>query len=75
MARQTEFLLAVAVCAWCRPGELGVGLGVVSHGICPRHFEMMRRRLQRMAGVLPKRSSRRAKIQSKPEAEFAFSGF
>jgi hypothetical protein len=75
MATQTEFSLALAVCAWCRPGELGVGLGNVSHGICPRHFELMRRRLQRMAGTPPKRSSRRSKIQREPEAEFAFSGF
>ncbi len=39
--RQIELPLKVAVCAWCRPRELGGGLGAISHGICPRHFRQL----------------------------------
>jgi hypothetical protein len=39
--RQTEFLLDVVVCAWCKPGSRGVGSTVLSHGICPRHLRKM----------------------------------
>ncbi len=39
--RQIEFPLKVPVCAWCRPRELGGGLGAISHGICPRHFRQL----------------------------------
>ena len=40
-ARQTEFPLQVAVCAWCCPRELGDRLGAISHGICPRHYNQI----------------------------------
>jgi hypothetical protein len=69
MAGQIEFPLAVAVCAWCRPGELGAGLEPLSHGICPRHLRKMKRELQRRTGAAPKRSSRRDQIRSQPGAE------
>jgi hypothetical protein len=35
---QMEMPIPVAVCAWCKPQELGTGVGAVSHGICPRHL-------------------------------------
>ena len=37
-ASQLEMTIPVAVCAWCKPKELGTGVGTVSHGICPRHL-------------------------------------
>jgi hypothetical protein len=57
-ATQIEFPLAVAVCAWCKPNELGEALGAISHGICPRHLRKMKIQLLRMAKPRPgKRSS------------------
>jgi hypothetical protein len=56
-ASQIEFPFRVAVCAWCRPKELGAGLGAVSHGICPRHLRKMRQTLERARSG--SRSSRR----------------
>lgn len=59
VARQIEFPLAVAVCAWCRPGELGVAIGAVSHGICPRHLRKLKLSLRRVADApLPRRRHR-----------------
>jgi len=60
---QTEFPLRVAVCAWCKPRELGAGLGALSHGICPRHFREMKvklqkRRLARESGFVGQRTHR-----------------
>jgi hypothetical protein len=72
MARQIEFPLAVAVCAWCRPRELGAGLGALSHGICLRHLRKMKLELQRTTGIAPKRSSRRRQLKSWPGAEVMF---
>jgi hypothetical protein len=46
VADQTELPLRVAVCAWCKPRELGATLGALSHGICPRHFREMKVGLQ-----------------------------
>jgi hypothetical protein len=45
--RQSVLPLRVAVCAWCKPRELGAGLGDLSHGICPRHFREMKAKLQK----------------------------
>jgi hypothetical protein len=45
-SRQSVFPLRVAVCAWCKPRELGAGVGALSHGICPRHFREMKFKLQ-----------------------------
>jgi hypothetical protein len=72
MARQIEFPLAVAVCAWCRPRELGAGQRALSHGICPRHLRKMKLELQRMNGAVPKRSTRRRQLDSQPETEIMF---
>ncbi len=72
MARQIEMPLAVAVCAWCRPRELGAGLGTLSHGICPRHLRKMKLKLQQMRGAAPKRSSRRSKTKFQPGNEVMF---
>ena len=72
MACQIEFPLAVAVCAWCRPRELGAGLGALSHGICPRHLKKMKLELQRTGGAAPKHSPRRRQIKSPPGAEVMF---
>jgi hypothetical protein len=68
-SQQIEFPLAVAVCAWCRPGELGAGLGALSHGICPRHLRKMKLNLQRTAAGAPKRASRRGRVRNRPDAE------
>ena len=72
MARQIEFPLAVAVCAWCRPRELGSGLGALSHGICPRHLRKMKLELKRATGIALKRSYRRRQLESRPGAEVMF---
>jgi hypothetical protein len=53
-ASQTEFSLAVAICAWCKPNERGSGLGAISHGICLRHLRKLK--LQTL-GLLPERTS------------------
>ncbi|HLH55811.1 MAG TPA: hypothetical protein VKY92_19575 [Verrucomicrobiae bacterium] len=50
IASQTEFSLAVAICAWCKPGERGGGLGAVSHGICLKHLRKLKLQVQ---GLLP----------------------
>jgi hypothetical protein len=58
-ANQTELPLRIAVCAWCKPRELGAALGALSHGICPRHFREMKIDLEsRLPGraVAPVRS-------------------
>jgi hypothetical protein len=47
--RQTEFPLTVAVCAWCKPSELGDSMGAISHGICPRHLRKIKIQLLRVA--------------------------
>ena len=48
---QNEFPLRIPICAWCKPKnrgvELGTGLGVISHGICPRHLKKLRLELQK----------------------------
>ena len=54
---QTEFPLSVAVCAWCKPSELGGSLGAISHGICPRHLRKMKIQLLRMAKPRRRRRS------------------
>lgn len=50
IASQTEFSLAVAVCAWCKPHEHGESIGAVSHGICLRHLRNLKLEVQ---GRLP----------------------
>jgi hypothetical protein len=54
-ARQTEFPMKVAVCAWCEPCSTDDVLGALSHGICPRHFRKLERQ---MKGVVSKRRTR-----------------
>jgi hypothetical protein len=48
---QSVFPLQVAVCAWCKPKGggvyLGDSLGLISHGICPRHLKKLKLELQR----------------------------
>ncbi len=56
---QLEMPIPVAVCAWCKPKELGTGVGDVSHGICPRHLRNIRLKmyghpLKRLRRVTPK---------------------
>jgi hypothetical protein len=72
MARQIEFPLAVAVCAWCKPRELGSGLGALSHGICLRHLRKIKLELQQSRGIAPKRAARRRRLTSQPEAGAMF---
>jgi hypothetical protein len=54
---QSEFPLRVAVCAWCKPKQrrvdLGVGLGELSHGICLRHLKQLRVEFQMKAKASP----------------------
>ena len=45
-AQQTEFPLAVAVCAWCKPKSGTSALAVLSHGICPRHLRNMQSKVK-----------------------------
>jgi hypothetical protein len=72
MAQQIEFPLMMTVCAWCRPRELGAGLGALSHGICPRHLRKIKLELKRTARIAPKRSPRRRQIMNRPGAEVMF---
>jgi hypothetical protein len=44
--RQTEFPLAVTVCAWCKPKDADARPDGVSHGMCPRHLKKFKQRLQ-----------------------------
>lgn len=74
-ARQSVLPLRVAVCAWCKPRELGAGLGDLSHGICPRHFREMKTKLQKSRSgrggepVSPR--ARRSRKLSQPNEEIA----
>ncbi len=68
MPRQIEFPMSVAVCAWCRPHELGASLGALSHGICPRHLRMMKLKLQGLGGAAPGRTARRRQRENLSEA-------
>ncbi len=69
-ARQTEFALAVPVCAWCKPRDSGAAPALLSHGICPRHLRKLKRDLHPASGTAPRRSSfRRGHRQSETEAE------
>jgi hypothetical protein len=67
IARQVEFPLAVAVCAWCRPKELGAALGSVSHGICPGHLRKLKLQLQGVTfGARPQRRRHPQALGSEP---------
>ncbi len=46
LATQTEFPLAVAVCAWCKPRRQEPAAQVLSHGICPRHLKKLKLEVQ-----------------------------
>lgn len=48
-ARQIEFPMRVAVCAWCKPKYWGGGPGAVTHGICPRHLRKLKLEAQRLS--------------------------
>ena len=61
---QIEMPIPVAVCAWCKPKELGAGVGAVSHGICPRHLKNIRLEMQGH----PVKRRRRASVNS-PKSE------
>jgi hypothetical protein len=65
ITQQIEFPLVVAVCAWCKPRELGARLGALSHGICPRHLRKMKLELEveRKSGERPRRSPPRRQAQ------------
>ncbi len=65
-ASQTEFPLAVAICAWCKPHERGSGLGALSHGICLRHLRDLKLKtqclLQRRSPARPVRAARQTEV-------------
>jgi len=70
VACQTEFALAVPVCAWCKPRDSGAAPALLSHGICPRHLRKIKLDLHHASGAAPRRSfSRRGHRQSETEAE------
>jgi hypothetical protein len=48
VASQTEFLMAVPVCAWCEPRQPGATQVAVTHGICPRHFRQLKLETQKI---------------------------
>jgi hypothetical protein len=78
--QQREFLLPVAICAWCEPKncgvELGASLGAISHGICPRHLKKLRLELQKQQAAQPlvhptmTRSRRRKTTLNHPELNY-----
>lgn len=47
-ASQTEFLMAVPVCAWCEPRRPGATRVAATHGICPRHFKQLKLETQKI---------------------------
>jgi hypothetical protein len=49
VAAQIEFPMSVAICAWCQPAKPGERIGAHTHGICLRHFRMMRIDLMKRA--------------------------
>ena len=53
MPWQGELALDVPVCAWCKPHPEGHELDVVTHGICPRHFEELKHEMEEMTGHAP----------------------
>jgi hypothetical protein len=71
IASQTEFGLAVAVCAWCKPHEYGQAIGAVSHGICLRHLRHLKLELQGLLPRLPRvRGERRSRRDhASPDAQ------
>jgi hypothetical protein len=60
IASQTEFPLAVAVCAWCKPKERGPITGSVSHGICLRHLKKLKLEARGLLLKRPRSAGRRA---------------
>ena len=79
--QQREFLLPVAICAWCEPKNRGVepgaSLGAISHGICPRHLKKLRLELQKqkeaqsLAYPTATRSRRRKTTSNHPELNYS----
>lgn len=69
VARQIEFPLRVAVCAWCRPGAAREDGEPLSHGICPRHLREIEFQLRGVPLVPPRR---RRKPQEPPVGELLF---
>jgi hypothetical protein len=77
---QSEFLLRVAVCAWCKPksrsADLDSSPGSISHGICPRHLKKLRLELQmkkagaQPAPATPARSRRRKEVFHHPQLNY-----
>ena len=47
-SHQTEFILPVPVCAWCKPHD-GSDNEALTHGICPRHLREIVREMQGVA--------------------------
>jgi hypothetical protein len=57
-AGQLDLSLRVSICAWCEPPPPAGEIGVLSHGICPRHY---RKLILETQGLLPKRRRRTAR--------------
>jgi hypothetical protein len=79
VAHQSALPFRVAICAWCKPREIGSGLGDVSHGICPRHFREMKANLQDVrsgrAGEPVGPRARRSPTRSRSFVDVAQLGF
>jgi hypothetical protein len=64
-AGQLNLSFQVAICAWCEPQRPGGAIGLLSHGICPRHFRNL---LLGSQGRSPRRRGATAGKNSNPEA-------
>lgn len=64
---QTEFPLAVAVCAWCKPRKGAARAAALSHGICLRHLREMKLAVQGFYGGGAARGTRQ-RGQGEPTA-------
>ena len=62
---QLDLSLRVAVCAWCKPVARHGEVGLLSHGICPRHLRKVKLEVQ---GILPQRRRRAAARSARDES-------
>lgn len=68
-AAQLDFTMSVAVCAWCEPSPPPGEIGMISHGICPRHLRFLKARSQ---GLMSRRRRRRSSSTDDQEPQLPF---
>jgi hypothetical protein len=67
---QIELPLRVTVCAWCKPdARQGMDVGLISHGICPRHLKKLKLSLNQLASKAPIPPRRRSRRKRQREGE------